>query len=152
MSNQTDLVALSQGNAAGLTPLAGSVVQAKYAKAASSFSTSSGSWTPTGLQVLITPKTANSTFFASFSCRIVNSYGSYIEFYSSIFLNGQGVLGTNADQRVDTGAGSVLHTWTGVVDVASTSQQTFEVYMAQGYGTSTGFRADAMLYVQEIAK
>ena len=29
MSNQTDLVALSQGNATGLTPLAGQVVQ-KY--------------------------------------------------------------------------------------------------------------------------
>ena len=60
MSNQTDLVALSQGNATGLTPLAGSVVAVHKAFSNTQQAINSTSLTNiTDLSITMTPKSAN---------------------------------------------------------------------------------------------
>lgn len=134
----------------GFIPPAGIPVQIKRASASSTFTTTSGAWTATGLSISITPKYSGSVFVFGHMCQTYNSYGSYIDWYNAVFLNGS-APGVAANHRTDTGSGRVLHAYTGyTAPINSTSAQTFEVYMAQGGGTFTGFVAGAQLWVQEI--
>ena len=76
MSNQTDLVALSQGNATGLTPLAGSVVQTVYEEIDTGITINTSSFT-TVVYTDITPRYADSKILIKISGPLykANTYG-----------------------------------------------------------------------------
>lgn len=135
-----------------LVPSAGAVVQTGYIRSTSVFSTTSTSFTGSGLSVTLTPKFDVSRFFCSFSARINNGYGSFIDYYCSIFVNGSGGGGPTSEHRIDTGSGSDHLTTTAVYDTTGITPKTFEVYMAQINGTHTGFAVGSVLYVQEIKR
>ena len=88
MSNQTDLVALSQGDATGLTPLAGSVVQMVqyYNASTSDEQTSSTSYVASSISKTITPKFSNSLIVVQTTISMTDPIAGILE--AKIYLNG----------------------------------------------------------------
>jgi len=106
MSNQTDLVALSQGNATGLTPLAGSVVQVAYEKFSSPVSVSASSYDV--ITMNFTPMYSTSLLMLETSVFIgATDSGSNIDIGMKILRDGTQIT-TGANASGSSGGNDVL--------------------------------------------
>lgn len=169
MSNQTDLVALSQGNATGLTPLAGSVVQ-KYlwyvpqgqiSAAASPYTDAPTAANTTAYTShTVTPQRPNSTFIFEMSAPVdSNTASGYGEFVC--LFQGSTLLAVSYWYRRVAGSETQMHSFRGsythsgsdafdvTIRVKSSNSQTLSFNRQNGYLSTD---KSAYLAVTEIAQ
>lgn len=128
----------------------GSILQVKSAILGSNTTTSSTSYVAvSGLTVDMTPSNANNNYLAIASMRHNNSYGSQIQVNSSIFVNGS--YKSQSTSSGNDGLGTQSHSIIAWGTFGSTGSTTFQIYFAQGSGTSTTLVAnDCVLTVFEV--
>ena len=117
----------------------------------SSISSSTGTYTDTGVFIKHTPTSTDAKLVIIFSARLSSSYASYIDHkYRLRNANNANITNQEFVFRVQTGNGALHYSFTDIWEPNSTNEQTIKLFGAQSGGNASYLVSPVIMTIFEV--